>query len=130
MARLQILELPEVFVGAASETPFVLVIDQWEPPPYPGEDGPHPYEGIAEKIGARAVLVFEETVEIPANDTTAYLESVAGCGATGPNFASPIAGRVEVRQPCPYCGDRQMIPRSQFTEHMARVHPEEDSPGA
>ncbi|WPO74016.1 hypothetical protein [Streptomyces sp. KN37] len=74
MARLQILELPEVFVGAASETPFILVIDQYEPPPYPGDiTEPAPYDGIAEKIGARAVLVFEDAIDIPANDITAYL---------------------------------------------------------
>lgn len=41
-----------------------------------------------------------------------------------PDFTSPIAGRVEVRQPCPYCGDRQMIPRHQFDEHVARLHPD------
>ncbi|MFD3310087.1 hypothetical protein [Streptomyces sp. NPDC058694] len=41
-----------------------------------------------------------------------------------PDFTSPIAGRIEVRQPCPYCGDRQMIPRRQFDEHVARLHPD------
>ncbi|MGW2379285.1 hypothetical protein [Streptomyces sp. NPDC001658] len=42
----------------------------------------------------------------------------------GPDFTSPIAGRVEVRQPCPWCGDRQMIPSTQFEEHVARLHPD------
>jgi hypothetical protein len=37
---------------------------------------------------------------------------------------SPLAG-IEVRQPCPFCGDHQMIPRSQFVEHVARLHPEQ-----
>ncbi|WP_190098630.1 hypothetical protein [Streptomyces griseoflavus] len=41
-----------------------------------------------------------------------------------PDFTSPIAGRIEVRDPCPYCGDRQMIPRHQFAEHVARLHPD------
>ncbi|OMI34386.1 hypothetical protein [Streptomyces sparsogenes] len=69
MARLQILELPE---GAGDDQPpFVLVIDQYEPPPYPDEPGDtSPFDGVAEKIGARGVLVFEETIDIPANQVT------------------------------------------------------------
>jgi hypothetical protein len=75
MARLQILELPE---GSGDDRPpFLLVVDQYTPQRYIlGLDQPEPvseFDGIAEKIGARAVLVFEETVDIPANDTTAYL---------------------------------------------------------
>jgi hypothetical protein len=66
MARLQILELPE---GSGDDRPpFILVIDQYEPPPYPDEPEPSPFDGVAEKIGARCVLVFEETIDIPAND--------------------------------------------------------------
>jgi hypothetical protein len=73
MARLQILELPE---GAADDRPpFVLVVDQYDPQRYIlGHDQPEPideFDGIAQKIGARAVLVFQETVEIPANQITA-----------------------------------------------------------
>lgn len=75
MARLQILELPEG--GGDERPPFVLVIDQYEPPPYPGEPEQSPLDGVAEKIGARAVLAFEDTIDIPANDTTAYLQQVA-----------------------------------------------------
>jgi len=75
MARLQILELPE---GANDDRPpFVLVVDQYVPQRYIlGSDQPEPvdqFESIAKKIGARAVLVFEEAVDIPANDLTAYL---------------------------------------------------------
>lgn len=76
MARLQILELPE---GSRDErSPFVLVVDQYEPRRYmlgldQTEQPIDEFDGIAEKIGARGVLVFAETVEIPANDTTAYL---------------------------------------------------------
>lgn len=44
--------------------------------------------------------------------------------ALRPDFTSPIAGRVEVRDPCPWCGDRQLIPRHQMTEHVARLHPD------
>ncbi|MET8080002.1 hypothetical protein [Streptomyces sp. NPDC005303] len=52
----------------------MLVVDQYEPQRYVlGPDQSHPepvdlFAGIAEKIGARAILVFEETVDIPAND--------------------------------------------------------------
>ncbi|WP_052808715.1 hypothetical protein [Streptomyces cyaneogriseus] len=68
MARLQILELPE---GIGDDRPpFVLVVDQM-PNDEPGfealrrdlNDG-----NLAERIGARAVLVFEDTIDIPAND--------------------------------------------------------------
>lgn len=70
MARLQILELPE---GASDDRPpFVLIVDQYEPQRYiisPNQPEPmDQFAGIAEKIGARAVLVFEEAIEIPAND--------------------------------------------------------------
>ncbi|GAP46881.1 hypothetical protein [Streptomyces azureus] len=80
MARLQILELPE---GAGDERPpFVLVVDQYEPQRYIlGPDQPEPvdqFAGIAERIGARAVLVFEETIDIPANDASAYLPHEPG----------------------------------------------------
>lgn len=74
MPRIQILALPE---GAADERPpFLLVIDQ---APY---DGPLAEQlrndaalnaGLAERTGARGVLLFEDTVDIPANDTSAYV---------------------------------------------------------
>lgn len=35
------------------------------------------------------------------------------------------AARVEVRDPCPYCGDHQLIPRRQMVEHVSRLHPDE-----
>lgn len=68
MARLQILELPE---GTSDDRPpFVLIVDQ-VPTDEAGfealrrdlADG-----NLADKIGARAVLVFEETIDIPANE--------------------------------------------------------------
>ena len=40
-----------------------------------------------------------------------------------PDFTSPLSG-IEVRDPCPHCGDRQLIPRIQMAEHLARLHPE------
>ena len=69
MARLQILELPE---GAGDDRPpFVLVVDQ-----VPTEDVAFDSlrrdllgDGeLAPLLGARAVLCFEGTVDIPAND--------------------------------------------------------------
>ncbi|GGV45709.1 hypothetical protein [Streptomyces spectabilis] len=70
MARLQILELPE---GAADDRPpFVLIIDQYEDtdvtPGITQESRLLRYQGMADQIGARAVLVFEEPIDIPAND--------------------------------------------------------------
>ncbi|KQX27554.1 hypothetical protein ASD97_24965 [Streptomyces sp. Root63] len=74
MARLQILELPE---GAGDDRPpFVLVIDQYEPvEATPSRLFRH--QDMAEQTGARAVLVFEDTIDIPANDTSAYAQSTA-----------------------------------------------------
>ncbi|MFF8784821.1 hypothetical protein [Streptomyces sp. NPDC015125] len=67
MARLQILELPE---GAGDDRPpFILVIDQ-----APQDENSAAFREdldrnrIAEGIGARHVLVFEDTISIPAND--------------------------------------------------------------
>ncbi|WP_331763096.1 hypothetical protein OG571_47200 (plasmid) [Streptomyces sp. NBC_01369] len=70
MARIQILELPE---GAGdSQPPFALVVDQVEPQRYVLGMDQEPlmclWENVAKKLGARAVLVFEETIEIPANE--------------------------------------------------------------
>ncbi|MFE9777713.1 hypothetical protein ACFYPA_06100 [Streptomyces sp. NPDC005775] len=72
MARLQILELPE---GSGDDRPpFVLVIDQYEgvevPPGAAQESRLLRYQGMAEQIGARAVLIFDDTINIPANEIT------------------------------------------------------------
>lgn len=68
MPRLQILELPE---GANDDRPpFVLVVDQFPTDESAFEALRRDLNGgdLAERIGARAVLVFEETIDIPAND--------------------------------------------------------------
>jgi hypothetical protein len=71
MSRLQILELPTEHHGDDMITPWVLVIDEAETGP---DEGllmkPSDWEGVRAQLGARAVLVFEETVEIPANQLT------------------------------------------------------------
>lgn len=73
MARLQILELPE---GASDERPpFVLVVDQCVPQRVVLGMGDAPvrdyWREVADKLGARAVIVTAETVEIPANEVPA-----------------------------------------------------------
>ncbi|MDX5563753.1 hypothetical protein PYK79_10860 [Streptomyces sp. ID05-04B] len=94
MARLQILELPTT--PGDDQPSFILVIDEYEPPPYPAEPDTSPFEGLAEKIGARAVLAFEETIDIPANDTTAYL-AAAEEHAAQPAIGQQLAdGRTEI----------------------------------
>lgn len=69
MARLQILQLPE---GASDDRPpFVLVIDETVPQRVAlGVDIPwrDPWQDVADKIGARGVIVTPETIDIPAND--------------------------------------------------------------
>jgi len=68
MARLQILELPTIYRDEGpDETPFVLVIDHVE-----DIDSVHTFladpPGLKDQLGARAILVFDEHVEIPANE--------------------------------------------------------------
>jgi hypothetical protein len=74
MARLQILELPE---GTGDDRPpFVLVVDQCMPQRVVlGIDSTWQdhWQQLADKIGARGVIVTPDTIDIPANDTTAYL---------------------------------------------------------
>lgn len=69
MARLQILELPE---GAEdARAPFVLVVDQCTPQRVALGIGQAPvdyWQSLADRIGARGVVVTPETVEIPANE--------------------------------------------------------------
>ncbi|MDX2757897.1 hypothetical protein [Streptomyces europaeiscabiei] len=73
MARLQILELPE---GANDDRPpFVLVVDRVDDDL--AEEITRWPENIATRIGARQVLCFPGTIDIPANDTTAYLDAAA-----------------------------------------------------
>ncbi|MFI2081435.1 hypothetical protein ACH43Y_13945 [Streptomyces rubiginosohelvolus] len=71
MARLQILELPE---GTGDDRPpFILVIDEvaFDNPVYERFVADEELAtGLASRVGARAVLVFEDTIDIPANDLT------------------------------------------------------------
>ncbi|AYD81693.1 hypothetical protein SEA_KROMP_92 [Streptomyces phage Kromp] len=73
MPRIQILPLPE---GASDERPpFALVIDQ-----VPADtldafrtlDVTTGADATADSLGARTILMFADTIEIPANDTSAY----------------------------------------------------------
>src|ERR1041385_2790049 len=71
MARIQILELPTIYRDEGpDETPFILVIDQADYDSLnslsAALDG---WQNVKDQIGARAVLVFNETVAIPANET-------------------------------------------------------------
>lgn len=68
MARIQILELPTEHHGDDMVTPYLLIIDQV------GDDMADEIarwpDDIAKRTGARHVLCFAETVEIPANETS------------------------------------------------------------
>lgn len=69
MARLQILELPE---GTGDDRPpFVLVVDEANYDSLSSLSAAlEGWQNIKDQIGARGVLVFEETIEIPANNLT------------------------------------------------------------
>lgn len=80
MARLQILPLPDA--ADDDRPPFALIVDEYEPRRYVlGLDQEHSpadeFAGVAEQIGARTVLVFQDTVTIPANEPTAPAEGDA-----------------------------------------------------
>ncbi|WP_306317220.1 MULTISPECIES: hypothetical protein [unclassified Streptomyces] len=71
MARLQILELPMVHNGDQTETPFILVIDDWTVDTMEERAAINAYwDDFAQKIGARGVLCSDRTIDIPANDLT------------------------------------------------------------
>jgi len=73
MARLQILELPE---GSDDDRPpFILVFDQLGEDDFENLAVVDQVERLKEQAGARAVLAYPGTLDIPANDTTAYLGS-------------------------------------------------------
>lgn len=70
MARIQILQLPE---GASDERPpFVLVVDECVPQRLVLGAGDNPigdyWQNLADRIGARGVIVTPETIDIPANE--------------------------------------------------------------
>ena len=67
MARLQILELPTEHHGDDMITPWLLIIDQVDEGT--ADDIARWSDDIAKRTGARHVLCFSETVEIPVNET-------------------------------------------------------------
>ncbi|MET8818467.1 hypothetical protein [Streptomyces rochei] len=80
MPRIQILPLPE---GVSDERPpFAVVIDQADHETlhslaygvrYDSDHGERPIrDALKDDLGARALLVFADTIEIPANDVSAY----------------------------------------------------------
>lgn len=95
MARLQILELPTEHNGDDMVTPFILVIDEYEPMRYIhgiGDD-PQPvdeFAATAELTGARAVLAFRETVHIPASDPAPSADDIEVGDADFTEMASAV----------------------------------------
>lgn len=70
MARLQILELPTEHHGDDMVTPFILVVDQWPDTLTASEPALlAAWKKMAEEAGARTILLTEDTIDIPANDT-------------------------------------------------------------
>ncbi|MFJ2515606.1 hypothetical protein ACIPEL_36315 [Streptomyces griseoviridis] len=71
MPRLQILELPTEHHGDDMTTPYLLIIDE---APRDGDAFDAFHEDLADndvaaRTGARAILCFESTMELPANQT-------------------------------------------------------------
>lgn len=57
--RIQVLPLPAVTVGAFTETPFVLVIDDMD-----SEAVAQSFEGLKESVGAKAVLIYDGLLDV------------------------------------------------------------------
>jgi hypothetical protein len=75
MARIQILELPTVYDGDQSETPFVLVIDESSYPTAEAYQTAVAWWGkLSIGIGAKDCIVTDDTIDIPANDVTAPVD--------------------------------------------------------
>lgn len=73
MPRIQILELPQVEEADGTyRTPFVLIIDQCEPSDYEITT-PH-LDTFKRAVGATAIYATPNTIEIPANDLSAYAQ--------------------------------------------------------
>lgn len=66
MARIQILELPTEHHGDDMVTPFLLILDQVEDAEALNDN----MQGAKELSGARGILAFTETIEIPGNYVT------------------------------------------------------------
>lgn len=73
MARLQILELPTEHHGDDMTTPYLLILDQADD--QLTEDTTNWPEDMVKRTGARAILCFHSTIEIPANGTVANSDS-------------------------------------------------------
>jgi hypothetical protein len=84
MARLQILELPEA--AGDDRPPFVLVVDECAPQRIVIGMDSNPigdyWQGVADRIGARGVIVTAETVEIPANAEPIEVDDAERAGTT------------------------------------------------
>ncbi|MEU9149198.1 hypothetical protein AB0D59_01260 [Streptomyces sp. NPDC048417] len=73
MPRLQILELPAEHHGDDMTTPYLLIIDE---APYDGAAfdalrADLANDELVARTGARAILCFEDTMELPANQVVA-----------------------------------------------------------
>lgn len=58
--KLQVVELPEQRLGEAAETPYLIVLSEVDNFDTISEGA----KGVKESVGARAVLVFEDPVEV------------------------------------------------------------------
>lgn len=68
MVRLQILELPTEHHGDDMVTPYLLVVDQATEATVESLHRDAADADLASRVGARGVLCFEETVDIPVNE--------------------------------------------------------------
>ncbi|SDL73683.1 hypothetical protein SAMN05421874_12841 [Nonomuraea maritima] len=70
--RIQVLQLPLIEMGGIHEEPFALIVDQAQP----GDDT-ESLNDFSEKIGARAMWVTEQTVEVVEPAPPQWIDAVA-----------------------------------------------------
>ncbi|MBF6301183.1 hypothetical protein IU459_27095 [Nocardia amamiensis] len=116
--RLRVLELPTRTLGAASETPFVLVIDRCAP--VDAEVLAYQAHGIRATTGAAGVLVFVDEVDL---DAAAEWDEATARQALGSlahllDASEPVTHRADEDRP-PCVGDTHHIVGSRCACGMA-----------
>lgn len=136
MARLQILNLP------GDGNPFAVIIDQADDTITEADiDWPT----VAGRFGARAALVFQGTVDIPANDDgqstntvdggTVSVKVIPDLSAFAPAVEAAIDDanrriarartglKADQEQYCPLCPSAPLLTADAMATHMRKLHP-------
>lgn len=104
--------------------------EQAERRAHEAEQALHALRGVtdtdrADKAEKRGDHWKAKAQEIEADRDQLRLEVTRLADALLREARAALAVAVEVHDPCPHCGDQQLIPRYRMAEHVARLHPDE-----